>query len=363
MAKYLKQWVRAFGGIYLTVFLLASLFLLVLFATFAQVDFGIYEANQRYFSSWFVWMDSIPIFLGGYSIGLLLVVNLILSHATKFKFKFNYLGIFLIHFGLILLIFGSGVTSFFGQEMQIDIKEKSTKSYVIFPTLFEFVIIDQFSNTTKDLLYVYSIDQLKKGVSFKGIEIKLTRYYENAIINQRGIESLKYSQLGQFYKLISLPKTYKMDERNVPGFELSLTNNSRLDYFIFWGGSSIYQELNIDGQKYLFKLRPKRKYLPFSLYLKDFVKTDYQGTDTPQQFISYINLNTYEGEIPYKIEMNHPLRYNGYTFFQSSFTEDETTSVFQVVKNPSWQIPYLSSLLIVIGLFIQMIISMKRTKP
>ena len=60
--------------------------------------------------------------------------------------------------------------------------------------------------------------------------------------------------------------------------------------------------------------------------------------------------------------MNEPLRYAGYTFFQSSFTDDEKTSVFQVVKNPSWLIPYISSAIIVVGLFVQMIFSMKRRK-
>ena len=64
---------------------------------------------------------------------------------------------------------------------------------------------------------------------------------------------------------------------------------------------------------------------------------------------------TNDGSVPFKIEMNEPLRYSGYTFFQSSFTDDEMTSVFQVVKNPSWLMPYLSSFIIVLGLFVQMI--------
>ncbi|MEC8677500.1 MAG: ResB protein required for cytochrome C biosynthesis, partial [Candidatus Margulisiibacteriota bacterium] len=78
------------------------------------------------------------------------------------------------------------------------------------------------------------------------------------------------------------------------------------------------------------------------------------------QFISNVFLKTKDGDIPFTIEMNQPLRYSGYTFFQSSYTEDKETSVFQVVKNPSWQVPYISSLLIVIGLLIQMTGSMRR---
>ncbi|MEC8678116.1 MAG: cytochrome c biogenesis protein ResB [Candidatus Margulisiibacteriota bacterium] len=360
MGNIIKQMVSFLGGIKLTVFLLFTLFLLILFATFAQVDYGIFEANKRYFTSWFVWLNNVPIFLGGFSIGLLLIINLLLSHATKFRFKLNYLGIFCIHFGLVLLILGSAITSFFGEEMQIAVKEKSSKNYLDYPNVFELVIIDPYSNEDFDSLYIYSISELLKGINFNGVSIKVNSFYENAIINQRGIESLRYNQLGQLYKLIPLPKTYKMDERNVPGVDVDISSPDSVSKYIFWGGSDVYQDITINEKAYLIKLRSKRAYLPFSIYLDDFTKVDYMRSETAKQFISNVLLKTNDGDIPFTIEMNQPLRYSGYTFFQSSYTEDRETSVFQVVKNPSWQVPYISSLLIVIGLLIQMTGSMRR---
>ena len=128
MGSIVKRILSFLGGIKLTVFLLFTLFLLILFATFAQVDYGIFEANKRYFTSWFVWLNNIPIFLGGYSIGLLLIINLLLSHTTKFRFKLNYLGIFLYSFWFGSAdILGSAITSFFGEEMQIAVKEGPLK--------------------------------------------------------------------------------------------------------------------------------------------------------------------------------------------------------------------------------------------
>ena len=85
LKKNFKKIVRYFGDIRLTIFLLLKLFLLILFATFAQVDLGIFEANKKYFTSWFVWLNSYPIFFGGYLIGLFLLINLMASHATKFR--------------------------------------------------------------------------------------------------------------------------------------------------------------------------------------------------------------------------------------------------------------------------------------
>lgn len=345
---------RFLSSIQLTVSLLFMLFSLILFATFAQVDYGIFEANERYFMTWFVWMESIPIFLGGYSLGTLMVINLLLSHATRFKWQRRYLGLFLIHFGLIVLIVGSGITRLLGHEMQIAIKEGQTIQHVLFPSQFELVVIDTGAQPGRDLVYSHSLAALAQGISFQSWHIQSTQQLDNAIINQRGIPSLRFDQLGQWYKLIGLPKTYEMDKRNVPGLVVTVTTPDHHQRLILWGGSAVYQTLDADG-RYVINLRPKRTYLPFSIRLNDFIKDNYQGTKTAKRFVSNVTVTTPEGSVPFTIQMNQPLRFNGYTFFQSSFTEDEATSVFQVVKNPSWLAPYIASLLITAGLFLQMI--------
>ena len=50
--------------------------------------------------------------------------------------------------------------------------------------------------------------------------------------------------------------------------------------------------------------------------------------------------------------MNEPLRYKGYTFFQSSFIEgpEGETTVLAVVKNYGRLFPYISSIIMCIGL-------------
>ena len=53
------------------------------------------------------------------------------------------------------------------------------------------------------------------------------------------------------------------------------------------------------------------------------------------------------------IYMNHPLRYEGRTFYQASFGEGDKLSVFQVMENPASLAPYLSCALIALGLLIQ----------
>ena len=50
------------------------------------------------------------------------------------------------------------------------------------------------------------------------------------------------------------------------------------------------------------------------------------------------------------IYMNHPLRYDGLTFYQASFMPDETATILQVVRNPGWLLPYLSVLMMGVGM-------------
>jgi hypothetical protein len=51
--------------------------------------------------------------------------------------------------------------------------------------------------------------------------------------------------------------------------------------------------------------------------------------------------------------MNHPLRYAGLTFYQAGFGNNDTTTVLQVMKNPSWLVPYISCGMMALGLVIQ----------
>lgn len=51
--------------------------------------------------------------------------------------------------------------------------------------------------------------------------------------------------------------------------------------------------------------------------------------------------------------MNHPLRYQGMSFYQSGFDNNDTTTILQVVQNPSSLIPYISCALIALGMVVQ----------
>ena len=84
------RWLKPLTSLKLTIFCLACAMVLVFVGTLDQVHIGIYEAQNRYFKSFFLYftpprtMLQIPWFPGGYLIGGLLLINLIAAHVSRF---------------------------------------------------------------------------------------------------------------------------------------------------------------------------------------------------------------------------------------------------------------------------------------
>jgi cytochrome c biogenesis protein ResB len=121
-----------------------------------------------------------------------------------------------------------------------------------------------------------------------------------------------------------------------------------------------HQEFDYDGTTWQIALRFKRQYLPATIRLDDFRHDRYPGTDIPYNFSSDVTLIG-EGETDGRtalIYMNHPLRFAGLTFYQASFADNDTKSMFQVVKNPARLVPYLACILVTLGLIVQFLVSL-----
>src|SRR5246127_272243 len=93
------RWVKPFTSLKLTVFCLVSAMVLVFFGTLDQVNIGVYEAENRYFKSFFLYFTPpgtalrLPWFRGGYLVRGLLLLNLIAAHLARFKMSWRKSGI------------------------------------------------------------------------------------------------------------------------------------------------------------------------------------------------------------------------------------------------------------------------------
>src|SRR5208283_937620 len=112
MPHEVVRWLKPLTSLKLTIICLACAMVLVFFGTLDQVHIGVYEAENRYFKSLFLFWTPpttglrFPWFPGGYVIGTLLLINLIAAHLARFKLSWKKAGILFLHSGLILLLIG-----------------------------------------------------------------------------------------------------------------------------------------------------------------------------------------------------------------------------------------------------------------
>ena len=110
-----------------------------------------------------------------------------------------------------------------------------------------------------------------------------------------------------------------------------------------------------EGREYAIALRRTRYNYDFGVRLDDFRFLRYPGTETPKDFTSDVTLrkpDTTEEEK--RIYMNHPLIYDGNTFFQSGWNEKtEKGTQLQVVQNPGKSLPYIGVVVVGLGLMVQ----------
>jgi cytochrome c biogenesis factor len=137
----MKKLFTALASLKLTVVLIVLAMLLVYVGTWAQIDSGSWQVQKKYFHSFVTWVPATVLvprqyhlpggfpMPGGYTIGLLMLINLVAAHMIRFKLRANRTGIILIHLGVILLLLGEGLTSALAVESQMVIDEGSYTNY------------------------------------------------------------------------------------------------------------------------------------------------------------------------------------------------------------------------------------------
>lgn len=118
----------------------------------------------------------------------------------------------------------------------------------------------------------------------------------------------------------------------------------------YWLGIGSLMRLYANDRMFIVAYVFRQMDLGFPLKLKEFKVGRYEGTKRAASYESLVT--THEGK-DVVISMNEPLKQNGFTFYQSSFEEDEmgnpTMSILSVNHDPGRWVKYLGSLLIVLG--------------
>ncbi len=375
----IRKVLKPLASLKLTVVLFVLSLVLIFAGTLAQVHEGIWTVVDQYFRSLFV---RIPLqlfvpksiletrigfwFPGGLTLGTVMLINLIAAHTVRFKFQWKRSGIILTHLGVILLLLGEFVTGFAAREGNMTIREGETVNFIEDYRSTEMAIVDQ-SDPDDDLVIVVpdKILSSSHGRISNGLlpfSIEVNEWMRNSQVfgpNQAPPDRVGLADSGAASSLaaVPVPVATGVDGQtvNVPSTYVTLYQGERrLGSYLLSVYLDAPQVVVVDGRAYLLTLRFTRTYKPYSLHLIDFRHDKFTGTQMARNFSSEVRLVD-EGrnvDRDVLIYMNHPLRHAGETFYQASFLSGDSGTVLQVVENPGWLIPYVSSTVITLGMLI-----------
>lgn len=332
---------------------LPVLMIYLLLGTVAQKYIGLYGATQIFFASTLLWVGPVP--LPGLPVFLVLIfLNLAFNLIFKSPWKLSNAGIIITHIGAMLLLFGGLLTAATGNEGYVDLLPNQKKSSVSDYHNREVVVLDNNQNVI-DALPFNSLT-LNQHLVFPVSKISITikELCRNCQIKAR--ENPSPNLQGMAKNMMLSPSPLKpQDEENFGGITFSISNSTADEniYLILEDVPKLatfsYQDKNFS-----LALRKSQRSLPFSITLLDFRKETHPGTDLASAYTSRVLIEDAGSKWESLISMNQPLRYKGYTLFQSSFamTPLGEMSVLAVVYNYGRVFPYISSLAMCLGIII-----------
>jgi hypothetical protein len=301
-------------------------------------------------------------------------------------------GMVLLHGGILFLLIGEFFTAIFAVEATMTIREGETVNYLDRSQQLELAFTDT-SNPDRDIVTVIPQKRLKDGATIRSeglpFDIKVIRYMRNSN-NPQPLQNVP-EQVKKDYPAYEGygSRLFVAEQREVSGTS-GTRNAPAVDVELFdrKTGASIGRyilsiwmypnfvnrawdmptSITADGRDFSVYFRFGREYLrslsgnPYAIQLLDFVHEKYEGTQTPKDFASRIRLvNEGDGvDRELRIWMNNPLRYSRRTFYQSGYMPDDSGTVLQVVRNDTWMIPYLSCMIVFVGMAAQFIQSFNR---
>jgi hypothetical protein len=348
---------KIISSVKITVFCLFWLFVLTFWGTVAQVDHGLYAAQERYFFSFFFTVFKIIPIPGAQLVLWILFFNLIASAASHFsKLRgWQSAGLKLSHLGVLIYFVAAFITFHATQESNVHLLEGAGTNVSASYTDWELAYWDQTKDGVRQVT-AYDVTRVKPGDSFKmgDVNVLVGQFHlnttafktpQNNVANDSGIGMLEPKDL--------LPER----EKNVAGGIFSLNGRKVLLY----GLES--NPTKVAGHHFI--LRRKRYPLPFIIRLKEFKAEFHPGTQTAKSYESIVEMIKPGVKRDVRIFMNNPLREKGYTFYQASYDIDamgREYSTLAVVRNSGQVLPYIASLVVFLGLAFHFIVAALRRK-
>lgn len=281
--------------------------------------------SDIYSSPWFIFLI------------ILFSINLTVCLLNRFRLKMRSLGSVLSHASILIILLGALIGLLFGQKGFINICEQEEVSS--FTSKDKKRIDMDFSIRLDKFIYNEHIDAKERLSVYSTQDHKLIA----EIPTEVGVES-DIAGTGCKIKVLRYLSDFAMDtitkvavsrsaKHNNPAIEVQLKNKAGeiSAFWVFAHFPDMHQKAD-PNFKFIYRWVGRR----------------------PKDFISKVTVLKGGKEImSADVRVNGPLRFGGYTFFQSSYdTESLSWSGLQVVKDPGVVLVYAGFILLIAGLVI-----------
>jgi hypothetical protein len=400
--KSIRPVLRPIASLQLTVFLFVLSLLLVFFGTMAQINSGLWSVMHDYFRSWVVevpfqlfaefgkvffdlnketeWKGSFY-FPSGNTLGFALLANLLAAHLIRFRMTWKRSGIFLIHAGIIILMLGEYFTGRYAYESRMVLQIGETSDFVDHHRLVE-LVVTQPTNSKQAKAFTIPNWMFEDPGWIRDdrlpVDIRVDQYFKNTSQKEtlEGDDSeVVFDTNGNRYKIVPASEEpgVRSKHEDAPAVRIELfrkgTNETLGKFFLsLWQYRnftdaqrsliSMPHTFDLDGATCSIEIRNRRILKPYNIELLKFKHSEFYSENRskrqPKEYASTVRLRdpqtTEDREVG--IWMNHPLRYQGMTFYQSGFIGDDSGTILQAVDNPVWILPYISCVVVAIGMII-----------
>jgi len=208
------------------------------------------------------------------------------------------------------------------------------------------------------LVFLATLDQVNIG-----IQAAQAKYFESFFCIYPSTEGgFKIPLLGgAFVGVLAVVNLcfsiYHHSRTNIRGFGFTMVHASLLMLIIsgflqyFWRTSAtlvLYEnkpnDILIIGEETL--------KLPYQVKLVKFTREDWEGSSIAKGFSSELIFIADNKEVTHTVSMNNPVRFGSWTFYQMSYGEGGKQSILSAVRNPVKVLPWISIVLVFIGMLI-----------
>jgi ABC-type transport system involved in cytochrome c biogenesis permease subunit len=373
----------------------------LVFLTFAAAGYAVWAKHLPGLAKWVLWLGvaslavvSLGLHLGGQSVrlddpGLRIVWQLLQASIASCVVLVGMVLLFgkrggnmLIHVGVALLMVGQFVFGDRQIEQRITLVEGDESNMVFMMDELEIAMID-VSRDDEDQVKAIPDALIRRAVRRDGVIddpnlpciVRIDQWMTNSVLKPLSdgenpathgigleLKAVETAPSGAAQSAINLASAYvtlidRETDQPLATVLLSQMINDRQQ--VFRGAADRNERIKIEGVPYELALRFRREYKDYSVHLKDVVRENYSGSDTPRDFSSLIRIrNNQTGEeITEKTWMNNPIRFGGETFYQSDYFPAMLAdgqmgegSGLQIVKNAGWVIPYICCMMVMVGM-------------